>query len=62
MATGREKRRKRRPAKGVKPDNPAQSKRFIEAAKELGVDLSEEAFDKALSKVLKPKEKKRGSN
>ena len=57
MATGREKRRKRRPAKGVKPDNPAQSKRFMEAAKELGVDESGEAFNKAMDKIAQKKSK-----
>ena len=59
MAGERGKRRKRRP-KG-KPDNPAQSKRFIEAAKALGVDESGEAFDKAMRDLLKPKGK-RGSS
>jgi hypothetical protein len=58
MATERGKRRKRRP-KG-KPDNPAQSKRFIEAAKKLGVDESGEAFSKALNKLV-PKKNKDGS-
>jgi len=57
MAGEKGKRRKRKP-KG-KPDNPAQSKRFIEAARKLGVDLSKDAFDKALRKILKPK---RGSS
>lgn len=41
----------------VKPDNPAQSKRFVEAAKALGVDESGEAFDKVLGQMLKPKSK-----
>jgi hypothetical protein len=49
------KRRKRRP-KG-KPDNPAQSKRFIEAAKALGVDESGEAFKRALNKLVPKKDK-----
>jgi hypothetical protein len=56
MATGRDKRRKRRP-KG-KPDNPAQSKRFMDAAKALGVEESGEAFRKAMKDVLKPKPKR----
>lgn len=43
------------------PDNPAQSKRFIEAAKALGVDESGEAFRKAMRGLLKPKGK-RGSS
>jgi hypothetical protein len=59
MATERGKRRKRRP-KG-KPDNPAQSKRFIEAAKKLGVDESGETFSKALNKLV-PKKNKDGSS
>ena len=52
MATERGKRRKRKP-KG-KPDNPAQSKRFIEAARKLGVDESGKAFEEVMKK-LKPK-------
>ncbi len=59
MAGERGKRRKRRP-KG-KPDNPAQSKRFIEAAKKLGVDTSTEAFEEIMRSILKPKGK-RGNN
>jgi len=51
--------RKRKP-KG-KPDNPAQSKRFIEAAKKLGVDESGEAFSKALNKLV-PKKNTDGSS
>jgi hypothetical protein len=53
MAGERGKRKKRKRKGG--PDNPAQSKRFIEAAKRLGVDESGEAFHKALRGVLKPK-------
>lgn len=56
MAGESGKRRKRRP-KG-KPDNPAQSKRFIEAAKALGVNESGEAFDKAMRDLLKLKPKR----
>jgi hypothetical protein len=58
MATGKEKRRKKPP----KPDNPAQSRRFLDAAKALGVDESGEAFRKAMKAVLKPKGKKRGTS
>ena len=36
-----------------KPDDEAQKKRFIEKARELGVDESEEAFERALGKILK---------
>jgi hypothetical protein len=53
MATGSGK-RKRRGAKG-KPDNPAQSARFIKAAKELGVDESGKAFEEAMRKLAKRK-------
>jgi hypothetical protein len=49
---------KKRKPKG-KPDNPAQSARFMKAAKALGVDESGEAFEKAMRSLLKPK---RGSN
>jgi len=44
--TGKGKKRKR------KVDNPAQSRRFIEAAKKLGVDESGEDFEKAIDKLL----------
>ena len=48
--------RKRRP-KG-KPDNPAQSKRFIEAARKLGADLtSSKEFEHAFRAVVKRKPK-----
>ena len=55
MAGVRGKRRKRRP-KG-KPDNPAQSARFIKAAKALGVDESGKAFEEAMRSLTKPKPK-----
>jgi hypothetical protein len=57
MATEKGRRKKRRP-----PDNPEQSKRFIDAAKELGVSEDGEAFRKAMKAVLKPKGGKRGNN
>jgi hypothetical protein len=64
VAGERGKRKKRRPQSGgAARDNPAQSARFIDAAKALGVNESEEAFDKALRALLKLKPKgKRGSN
>ena len=34
------------------PDDPEQSKRFIEAARELGADESPEAFEKVFKKVV----------
>jgi hypothetical protein len=54
MATGKGKRKKRKPLKAV-PDNPAQSKRFMDAAKRLGLDESGEAFEKAMLKLAKPR-------
>lgn len=33
-------------------DDPEQSKRFIETAKEIGTDESPEAFDRAFGKVV----------
>ncbi len=42
-----------------KSDNPEQSKRFIEAAKEAGADESKEGADKAFKRVIqRPAEKK----
>lgn len=35
-----------------KPDNPAQSKRFIDAAREAEADETEEGADKAFKKVV----------
>lgn len=39
-----------------KPDDPEQSKRFIDAAREAGADETEEGADKAFKKVLPRKE------
>lgn len=36
------------------PDDPKQSKRFIDLARELGADESEEAFEKAFDRVVSP--------
>lgn len=60
MATGRGKRRKRKQGTHA-PDNPVQSRKFIEAAKKLGVDVDGKAFEKAMQNLLKPKGK-RGSS
>jgi hypothetical protein len=43
--------------KPAKPDDPEQSKRFIEAAKEAGADESEAGADRAFKKVAKPEKK-----
>ena len=41
--------------KKVKPDDPEQSRRFVEKAKSLGcADITEEEFEKAFAKVSKP--------
>jgi len=38
--------------KSKKPDDPAQSKRFIDAAREAEADETEKGADKAFKKVL----------
>ena len=60
MAGENGKRKKR--SRKARPDNPAQSKRFIEAAKALGADQGGEAFDQALSDLLKAKPKPKGGS
>jgi hypothetical protein len=46
------------PAPKPKPDDPAQSKRFIEAAREAEADETEEAADRAFKKIARqPKSK-----
>jgi hypothetical protein len=50
MAGARRKPRKRKPK--TEPDNEAQSARFVEAAKALGVDESGKAFKRALDTLL----------
>lgn len=37
-----------------KPDDPEQSKRFIDAAKEAGADETEVGADRVFKKVVKP--------
>lgn len=59
MAGERGKRKKRKRKGG--PDNPAQSKRFIEEARKLGVSEDGEAFNRALDKIA-PKKPKGGSS
>jgi hypothetical protein len=43
--------RKKRP----EPDDKEQSARFIETAKRLGADKGKEAFEEAISKIVKKK-------
>jgi len=44
-----------------KPDDPAQSKRFIDAAREAEADETEEGADKAFKKVVKGRPPSNGS-
>jgi len=39
----------------TKADDPAQYERFRQAARELGTDESEEAFDRQFRKIVPPK-------
>ena len=59
--TGKGSKRKPRTKATYAPDNPEQSRKFIEAAKGLGVDEDGEAFQKAMRAMLKAKPK-RGSS
>ncbi len=40
-----------------KRDDPEQSKRFIETAKEVGADTDDEALERAFKKIMPPKSK-----
>jgi hypothetical protein len=42
-----------------KPDDPAQYKRFLEAAKEAEAEEAKEAAGKAFKRIALPKEKRR---
>ena len=44
----------RKPA-SQKPDDPAQSKRFVETAREIEADESGDAFRRAFEKIVPPK-------
>jgi hypothetical protein len=46
------------PKQASKCDDPEQSKRFIETAREIGADESGEEFRKALKKIAPPKKRK----
>lgn len=43
----------------TEPDNKAQSERFIQAAKSLGVDESGQAFERAMDALVPRKAKKK---
>lgn len=45
----------RKPA--LQPDDPEQSKRFIEMAREIGADESGKTFKRAVGKIVKAKPK-----
>lgn len=42
----------------AQPDDPEQSKRFLEAAREAGADETEKGAEKAFKAVVKPREPK----
>lgn len=50
---------KRKKRKAAKPDNPAQSARFIESAKKLGLYQKGGDFDKLLDQLLTAKKPKK---
>jgi hypothetical protein len=43
------------PRKPTKPDDPEQSKRFIETAKEVGADTDDKALERAFKKIVPQK-------
>ncbi|WP_438275808.1 hypothetical protein [Nitrobacter sp.] len=43
-----------------KPDDPEQSKRFLEAAKEAGADETPKGAERAFKAVVKPRSRKDG--
>jgi len=46
-----------RPIPSHKPDDPKQSARFIETAKKLEVDETEEGAEKAFRRIVRPTKK-----
>ena len=57
MAGAKRKPKKRKPK--TEPDNPAQSARFIESAKKLGVDETGGWFKRALDAIIPKKRTKK---
>jgi len=43
------------PRKPTKPDDPEQSKRFIETAEEVGADGDDKALERAFKKIIPAK-------
>jgi hypothetical protein len=50
----------RKPA--PKPDDPAQSQRFLDIAKEVGADTDNEALERAFKKITENPPKKKASS
>ena len=44
-----------KPPPAPKPDDPEQSKRFVETAREIGADETGEAFRRAFRKIVPPR-------
>jgi len=51
--------RSEKPEKALKPDDPEQSKRFLEAARDAEADETEEGAKRAFKRAVKPKSSKR---
>lgn len=49
------------PRKPTKPDDPEQSKRFIETAEEVGADTDDEALERAFKKIIPNRPQGKGS-
>ena len=52
-----EKRKTKKRKQKTKPDNPAQSERFIESAKKLGLGGSDAEFERVMGAIAKKKPK-----
>jgi hypothetical protein len=48
--------RKRRPKPKINRSDPAQSERFIEAARTAGMDETGETFERAFEKIVPPRQ------
>jgi hypothetical protein len=49
----------KRPKSTTKPDDPVQSKRFIETAEEVGADGDDKALERAFKKIIATPPKKK---
>lgn len=52
----------RKPKPKYKPDDPKQSKRFVEMAREIGTDESPKAFENAFDKISRRRGRQSRSN